>query len=56
MYSRLALVVIASLAICLPFTRADDPPENGYARVLGVFRIPFEQFVAFFTFLAIEDG
>lgn len=31
-------------------------PENGYARVRGVFRIPFEQFVAFFTYLAIEDG
>ena len=31
-------------------------PENGYERVHGVFRIPFDQFVTFFTFLAIEEG
>ncbi|MEY2669486.1 MAG: hypothetical protein RJA59_2124 [Pseudomonadota bacterium] len=36
----------------------DGPPgpENGYERVHGVFRIPFDQFVEFFTFLAIEEG
>jgi hypothetical protein len=31
-------------------------PENGYARVRGVFQIPLDQFVEFFTFLAIEKG
>lgn len=31
-------------------------PENGYEREHGVFRIPFDQFVDFFTFLAIEEG
>ena len=31
-------------------------PAKGYARVRGAFRIPFEEFVAFFTFLAIEEG
>lgn len=31
-------------------------PENGHERVHGVFRIPFDQFVTFFTFLAIEEG
>ncbi|MEI7703796.1 MAG: hypothetical protein WCK73_04275 [Deltaproteobacteria bacterium] len=31
-------------------------PENGYERVHGVFRIPFEQFVSFFSFLAVEES
>ena len=31
-------------------------PQNGYDRVHGVFRIPFDQFVDFFTFLAIEES
>jgi hypothetical protein len=31
-------------------------PKNGYARVHGIFRIPLDEFVRFFTFLAIEDG
>ena len=31
-------------------------PANGYARVRGVFQIPFDEFVEFFTFLAIEKG
>jgi hypothetical protein len=31
-------------------------PENGYAREHGVFRIPLDEFVRFFTFLAIEEG
>lgn len=31
-------------------------PANGYARVRGVFQIPFDEFVEFFTFLAIEKA
>lgn len=31
-------------------------PRNGYAREHGVFRIPLDEFVAFFTFLAVEEG
>ena len=31
-------------------------PENGYARDRGVFRIPLGEFVAFFTYLSIEEG
>jgi hypothetical protein len=31
-------------------------PQNGYDRVHGVFRIPFDQFVDFFTVLAIEES
>jgi hypothetical protein len=27
-----------------------------FDRAHGVFRIPFDQFVTFFTFLAIEEG
>jgi len=30
--------------------------ENGPERVHGAFRIPFDQFVTSFTFLAIEEG